>query len=80
MIESTRLAAKIAKEEKIFINHARTMLSYMGWFSCTDTYNCYLKYIKPFVIIKKIKKIISKYDRRNNNDKLGKRNMLTAAA
>lgn len=80
MIESTRLAAKIAKEEKIFINYARAMLSYMGWFSCTDTYNCYLKYIKPFVSVKKLKKIISKYDRRNNNDKLGKRNMLTAAA
>ncbi|MEG2679130.1 MAG: RNA-directed DNA polymerase [Oscillospiraceae bacterium] len=39
---------------------AAAMVSYMGWFKHTDTYNYYKKHIKPMVSIKQCKKRISK--------------------
>lgn len=81
MLEATRLAKRISKEEKIFVGHARAMLSYMGWFSCTDTYDCYLTYIKPFVNIKRLKRVVSIHDRRERkNDELAKRNLCNGTA
>lgn len=47
--------------------HVSAMISYMGWFSCTDTYGCYRDRIKPLVRIKTLKQIISKIQRRQNN-------------
>lgn len=44
----------------------RRILSLMGWIKHSDTYLCYLMHIKPNVSIRKLKKIISKIDRRNN--------------
>lgn len=55
------------------------MLSYMGWFSCTDTYECFKRRIKPNVKIGKLKEIISKLDRRKKNETLGNRSMLQPA-
>ncbi len=68
MLSATRLAGKMyrAKEENrgYFQKHIQAMLSYMGWFSCTDTYECYEQRIKPFVNVGRLKKIISKLKRR----------------
>lgn len=81
MLSTTRLARKIFKHDKIYVKHARAMLSAMGWFSCTDTYDCYLTHIKPFVSIKRLKRIVSLQDRRNRrHDCMENGKMLTAAA
>lgn len=59
-------AYKIKAKDKITWYDATVMLSYMGWFTHTDTYDYYLKYIKPNVNVKKLKKIISKHQRKEN--------------
>ena len=42
------------------------MLSYMGLFKHTDTYNYYIEYIKPKINVKKLKRIVSKHSRKEN--------------
>lgn len=84
MIEATRTAKKLKTEKEAgrgyFAKHVKAMLSYIGWFSCTNTYDCYLKYIKPCVNIGKLKKIVSKLDRRKNqNETVERRTLLNAA-
>ena len=70
MLSATRLAKKIhnAKNQNrgIYKKHISGMLSYIGWFTCTDTYDCYLKYIKPLISVRKLKHIISKITRKEN--------------
>ncbi len=70
MLSATRLAVKMYKTKEAkrgyFVKHIQAMVSYFGWFSCTDTYGCYEKHIKPFVTFGKLKKIISKLQRRQN--------------
>lgn len=70
MLASSRLARKIMKrdEKPIFRKQASAIVSYMGWYSCTDTYDCYLVNIKPFVNIRTMKQIISKLDRRERQN------------
>ena len=84
MIEATRTARKLkaAKEagRGYFAKHVKAMLSYMGWFDCTNTYDCYLEYIKPLVNIGKLKKIVSKLDRRKNHYETVERRALLNAA
>ena len=55
------------------------MISYIGWFDCTDTYGCYEKHIKPFVDIGRLKKIISKQQRRQNDETVDSGTLLRAA-
>lgn len=80
MLSATRLASKMNREKEAnrgyFQKHIEAMLSYMGWFTCTDTYECYMHRIKPFVNIGKLKKIISKLKRRKNRERMDKGNML----
>lgn len=84
MLKATRLAGRMSRTaaagKKFFKRHVSAMLSYMGWFSCTDTYDCYKERIKPFVEIRKLKHIISKIQRRkNNHDRMDQRALLGAA-
>ncbi|MDO4332532.1 MAG: RNA-directed DNA polymerase [Eubacteriales bacterium] len=59
-------AMRIAAKEKVTWYDAATMLSYMGWFNHTDTYDYYQRYIKPNVNVKKLKKIVSNHQRKEN--------------
>ena len=72
MLSATRLSSKLhaAKEagRGYFKKHLEAMLSYMGWFSCTDTYDAYQDYIKPYIKVRQLKKIISKLTRRANRN------------
>ena len=73
MLSATRLARKMQRSREAgrgyFATHIKAMLSYMGWFDCTDTYECYQTHIKPFILrIGKLKKIVSKLDRRQNHE------------
>lgn len=56
------------------------MLSYMGWFTCTDTYECYESRIKPYIHVGRLKKIISKIKRRQNHETVDRGTMFGAAA
>lgn len=84
MLAATRLAKQMHKAKEAgrgyFAKHLKAMLSYMGWFDCTNTYDCYLEYIKPHVVIGKLKKIVSKLDRRKNHYEAVERRALLNAA
>lgn len=61
-----RKANHIDKQDKISWYNASGMLSYMGLFKHTDTYGYYEEYIKPKVNVKKLKRIVSKHSRKEN--------------
>ena len=73
-IEAARRKANhISKQDKISWYNASVMLSYMGLFKHTDTYNYYIEYIKPKINVKKLKRIVSKHSRKENeHDRLEK--------
>lgn len=80
-IETARRKANhISKQDKISWYNASVMLSYMGLFKHTDTYNYYIEYIKPKVNVKKLKRIVSKHSRKENeqHDRLEKGDRNTA--
>ena len=83
MINATRLAARIHRRQqegkRIYHKHVSAMVSYMGWFRCTDTYGCYLDRIKPYVNVGKLRRTISKLDRRKINESMERGTLLTAA-
>lgn len=66
MLGITRKAARIGKKEKPTVKDARQMTSQMGWLNHSDTYNMYLEKVKPYVSKRRMRKIISKHQRREN--------------
>lgn len=66
MLGITRKASKIGKKEKPTIKDARQMTSQMGWLNHSDTYDMYLQRIKPVVSKRRMRKIISKHQKRKN--------------
>jgi hypothetical protein len=84
MLEAVRLAKRLHKAKKAgrgyYKKHLKAMLSYMGWFYCTNTYDCYRNNIKPFVDIGRFKKIVSKLDRRENEYEAMERRKMRPAA
>lgn len=60
----TRKARKVAKKEKANWYDASSIISRMGYFRHTDAYNVYLERVKPYVNIKKLKKIVSNHERK----------------
>lgn len=84
MLSATRLAKKMERSKEAnrgyFHRHIEAMLSYMGWFTCTDTYDCYQSRIKPYIHVGRLKKIISKIKRRQNHEGMDQGKMLREAA
>ena len=82
LLAATRLAARLYKAKSAnrpyYLTHIKAMLSYMGWFKATDTYDCYLNRIKSKINIGNMKKIVSKMDRRAN-DGMERGTLLNAA-
>lgn len=70
LCRATRKANKIYKKSKTGKNvtwkDATSMISYMGWIDHTKTYQYYLDYIKPKVIIRSMKHKVSKHNRKEN--------------
>lgn len=63
---------RIMRKEKRVGRHttikgAQGMISYMGYIKHTDTYGCYVQYIRPYVNIGKLKKFVAKRERSKNN-------------
>lgn len=66
MLNMNRRVRKVAKQDKINPKDAASVLSSIGWVDHTDTYGMYEQRIKPIVNIKKLKKVVSKRQRRLN--------------
>lgn len=60
----TRKVRKVAKKDKVNWYDASSIVSRMGYFKHTDAYNVYQERVKPYVNIKKLKKIISKHEKK----------------
>ena len=60
--------AKRIKNRGLNIYTVRQMLSYMGWFKCTDCYGAYLKYIKPNVSFRTLRRYVSRWDKKHNKE------------
>ena len=75
MLRMTRTAKRIGKKQKPTYYDATVMLSYMGWIDSSDTYNVYLRYVKPYIDIKQLKKIVSKKSKERNGAKNGTNQM-----
>lgn len=65
MIRISRKAKKISKSDVISLNSACSLMSYYGWIKHSNSYNFYLKEIKPYVKISLMKKIISENSKIN---------------
>jgi hypothetical protein len=61
-IRACRLAVRLKKKLQITWYDACRMLSYMGWFLPTNTYQAYKKYIDSKISRKGLKKIVSMHD------------------
>ena len=70
MLSCTRKVNRVAKKEKITWYDATAILSYMGYLSNTDTYDMYLQRVKPYVNVKKLKKIVSKHSKRKERENM----------
>ena len=64
--KARRICIKKQKGKTITVHDARSMLSYMGWITHTNTYGMYLKYIKPFINVKRLKRVVRKHDKEMN--------------
>lgn len=63
-LRACRLAVRLSKKLKISWYDGCRILSYMGWFTPTDTYYAYKKYIEPRINTKACRKVISKHFRK----------------
>ena len=68
MIRATRFAERLPHAAVISPRQALSMVSRAGWFKHTDTRYVWEKYIKGKINIKALKNIISKYQRRLNDE------------
>lgn len=68
MVRATRFARKLSHAAVISPRQALSMVSRAGWFKHTDTRYVWEKYIKGKINIKALKNIISKYQRRLNDE------------
>lgn len=89
LLNATRTARRLWKSKqegnRYHEGTVRAMLSRMGWFSHTDSYDCYLREVKPYVDIGKLKRIVSKLDKKKNreerqNERMENRALRQAAA
>lgn len=73
LYRARRRSNRIAKKSKVTWYDAVSMISYMGWITHTATYDYYVKYIKPNVVMKVLKLKVSRHSRKESEyDKLAK--------
>lgn len=68
MLKATRKAARLRKKHYANVYDCRQMLSYLGWIDCTDTYGMYKRYIKPNISFRRLRKNISRYDKKRSSE------------
>lgn len=65
-LKAVRKVRRVKKNKNIYT--VRQMLSYMGWFSCTDTYMAYVQYIKPFISFRTLRQYVSRWDHNHSKE------------
>lgn len=75
MLKATRKAKRIYKKGNFTWFDSSQILSYMGWFKHTDTYNVYLKFIKPFVCVEACRKLLSQKQKIINKEESNATNL-----
>ena len=65
-LKASRKVRRMAKKPRRTVHDARQVLSYLGWFSATDTYGMFRRWIKPFVSIQRLKRQVGNYQRKQN--------------
>ena len=70
-----RKARKIEKKDRVTWYDATQMISFVGWFTHTDSYGYFARHIKPRVNVQKLRKKVSDHQRRENkkNARMGNR-------
>lgn len=68
ILKKARRKALRLKKKKKTVYVCKQMTAYMGWLDHTDTYNYYLKYIKPYVNFRELKRKISEYDKKKRKE------------
>lgn len=68
MLRMTRRARRFTKHRGIY--SCRKMIAALGWLNQTDTYGMYIKWMKPYINFRAIKRKISRYDKRARKEKL----------
>ena len=64
MLKASRKARRIARKKKPTLFEIRQMMSYVGWIKHTMTHGFYLRWIRPFVNLKTLRRRLSNYDKR----------------
>lgn len=67
MLRMTRRARRFEKHKGIY--SCRKMIAALGWLNQTDTYGMYVKWMKPYINFRSIRRKISRYDRRIGREK-----------
>ena len=65
-----RRAKKIYKKRSLNYKDSAAMLSYLGWLKHSNSYNYYLKNIKPYVNINEMKEVVRNESRKRNQAKI----------
>lgn len=71
LIKASRKAMRIGRKAVVTIHDCRQMLSYIGWFGCTNTYKIYQQRIKPFVDMRILRRKVSRYDKTKRREECG---------
>lgn len=64
MLKASRKALKIDKKANVTWYDAAQMLSYCGYFKHTDTYECFQKYLKPHINVRRLKHKVSVHSKK----------------
>lgn len=59
-----RRVKNIFKKGRVTLSDAYAVISYWGWIKRTNSYNFYMKNVRPYINIKTAKKIVSDNARR----------------
>ena len=57
-------ATRLARHMNGLLLNARRMMSYLGWFTHSDTYNVFTSRVRPYVSIRRLRLQIRRHDRR----------------
>lgn len=64
LYRATRKARKLGKKSKVNWHEASSMLSRIGYFVHTDTYNAYQLHVKPYVCKRQLRRIVSNHNKK----------------
>ncbi len=68
MYRATRKARRIAREKPKTAHSARQMMSYFGWLRAADVYGAYVKWIKPHVSFRQLRRITAAAQNKINRE------------